>query len=91
MTLEDLILSRATAGEAYAVAASDLRNAWVELQGHDIALSNKRALGIAPQTFSDEPRIPSHPDFHLSSSPGLPSLSQLSYARHVDLLDGLTD
>ena len=79
---------RRQAGVAYANAAKQFVDAWVELQAHDLAASNSRS-GYSEQVrgFAAQPLPPAHGEFLTTSIHG--DAADRARALHEQLLRGL--
>ena len=77
--------NRASAGAAYATAASNYIAAWVELQAYDATVSNANIGGGRQPTFGDVPHLALHSEFLRDPTSAIGDLTGRVRARHEQL------
>jgi hypothetical protein len=88
-TISEVIAARREAGEAYAVAAKAYVEAWIKLQGYDLACANGSVGLLASSRFGAQPAVLAHTDFLPDVAPLHRDLADRATAQHQQIIRGL--
>jgi len=81
-TITEVIAARREAGEAYAAAARAYVEAWIRLQGYDLACANGSVGLLASSRFGGQPTVLAHTDFLSDVAPLHRDLVDRAMAEH---------